>query len=117
MAIDDYAHERQLAESKVVFRLVNDEIEDVNVSLGVELMRRWFDPYLGFNEAEWFIEPIATLEFVLPASWFGSDRNARLFGRPAIDLQMAYEQNWSNIPAFSYSAWHAGAALKLGWRF
>lgn len=91
--------------------------ESWNVSLGIEVMRRWFDPYLGFNEAEWFIEPIATLEFVLPAAWFGSDRNARLFGRPAIDLQMAYEQNWSNNPVFSYSAWHVGAALKLGWRF
>lgn len=91
--------------------------ENWNVSLGIEVMRRWFDPYQGFYEAEWFIEPIATLEFVLPASWFGSDRNARLFGRPAIDLQMAYEQNWSNNPAFSYSAWHVGAALKLGWRF
>jgi hypothetical protein len=91
--------------------------ENWNVSLGMEVMRRWFDPYLGFNEAEWFIEPIATLEFVLPESWFGSGRNARLFGRPAIDLQMAYEQNFSNIPAFSYSAWHVGAALKLGWRF
>ena len=91
--------------------------EQWNVSLGVEVMRRWFDPYLGFNEDEWFLEPIATLEFVLPASWFGSDRNARLFGRPAIDLQMAYEQNWSNIAAFSYGAWHVGAALKLGWRF
>lgn len=91
--------------------------ESWNVSLGIEVMRRWFDPYQGFSEAEWFIEPIATLEFVLPESWFGSARNAALFGRPAIDLQMAYEQNWSNIPAFSYSAWHVGAALKLGWRF
>ena len=63
-----------------------------NVSLGIEVMRRWFDPYQGSTEAEWFIEPIATLEFVLPASWFGSSRNATLFGRPAIDLQMAYEQ-------------------------
>jgi hypothetical protein len=91
--------------------------ESWNVSLGIEVMRRWFDPYQGLNEAEWFIEPIATLEFVLPDSWFGSVRKAALFGRPAIDLQMAYEQNWSNIPAFSYSAWHVGAALKLGWRF
>jgi hypothetical protein len=91
--------------------------ESWNVSFGIEFMRRWFDPYQGVNEAEWFIEPIATLEFVLPESWFGSARNATLFGRPAIDLQMAYEQNWSNIPAFSYSAWHVGAAHKLGWRF
>ncbi len=58
--------------------------ESWNVSLGIEVMRRWFDPYLGFNEAEWFIEPIATLEFVLPAAWFGSDRNASAV-RPAGD--------------------------------
>jgi len=50
-----------------------------------------FDPYLGFTENEWVPGTIATLEFVLPSAWFGSDRNARLFGRPAIDLQMAYE--------------------------
>ena len=91
--------------------------EQWNVSLGAELMFRTFDPYLGFTENEWFLEPIATLEFVLPSAWFGSDRNATLFGRPAIDLQMAYERNWSNIAAFSYGAWHVGAALKLGWRF
>jgi hypothetical protein len=30
---------------------------------------------------------------------------------------MAYEQNWSNIAAFTYGAMHVGAALKLGWRF
>ena len=91
--------------------------EQWNVSFGAELMFRTFDPYLGFTENEWFLEPIATLEFVLPSAWFGSDRNATLFGRPAIDLQMAYERNWSNIAAFSYGAWHVGAALKLGWRF
>jgi hypothetical protein len=91
--------------------------EQWNVSLGAELMFRTFDPYLGFTENEWFLEPIATLEFVLPSAWFGSDRNATLFGRPAIDLQMAYERNWSNIEAFSFAVWHVGAALKLGWRF
>ena len=91
--------------------------EQWNVSLGAELMFRTFDPYLGFTENEWFLEPIATLEFVLPSAWFGSDRNATLFGRPAIDLQMAYERNWSNIAAFDFSVWHVGGALKLGWRF
>jgi hypothetical protein len=91
--------------------------EQWNVSLGAELTFRTFDPYLGFTENEWFLEPIATLEFVLPSAWFGSDRNATLFGRPAIDLQMAREQNWSNIAAFTYGAMHVGAALKLGWRF
>ena len=66
--------------------------EQWNVSFGAELAFRTFDPYLGFTENEWFLEPIATLEFVLPSAWFGSDRNATLLGRPAIDLQMAYEQ-------------------------
>jgi len=91
--------------------------EQWNVSLGAELTYRLFDPYLGFNEREWFLEPIATLEFVLPSAWFGSARNAALFGRPAIDLQMAYERNWSNVEAFNFAVWHVGAALKLGWRF
>jgi hypothetical protein len=91
--------------------------EQWNVSFGAELAFRTFDPYLGFTENEWFLEPIVTLEFVLPSAWFGSERKATLFGRPAIDLQMAYEQNWSNIAAFTYGAMHVGAALKLGWRF
>ncbi len=91
--------------------------EQWNFSLGAEVMFRTFDAYQGFVEQEWFIEPIATLEFILPSAWFGSAGNAALFGRPAIDLQMAYERNLSNIAAFSYGAWHVGAALKLGWRF
>ena len=91
--------------------------EHWNFSLGAEVMFRTFDATQGFTEQEWFIEPIATLEFVLPSAWFGSDKNATLFGRPAIDLQMAYERNLSNIAAFSYGAWHVGGALKLGWRF
>lgn len=91
--------------------------ESWNFSLGAEVMFRTFDAYQGFIAQEWFIEPIATLEFVLPSNWFGSARNTALFGRPAIDLQMAYERNLSNIAASSYGALHVGAALKLGWRF
>lgn len=89
-----------------------------NLSLGLEFMRRGFDSIQGAPpEEDWFLQPIVTLEYVLPSAWFGSERNATLLGRPAIDLQMAYERNWSNVPAFDYSAWHVGAALKLGWRF
>lgn len=91
--------------------------ESWNFSLGAEVMFRTFDAYQGFIAQEWFIEPIATLEFVLPGAWFGTASNAALFGRPAIDLQMAYERNLSNIAAVSYGALHVGAALKLGWRF
>lgn len=92
--------------------------EQWNLSLGVEFMRRAFDSYQGGSaDEDWLLQPIATLEFVLPSAWFGSDRNAALVGRPAIDFQVAYERNWSNNPTFDFSAWHVGAALKLGWRF
>lgn len=88
-----------------------------NVSVGIDLERRGFDSYFNFSQEDWFMEPIVTLEFVLPEAWFGSARNAAFAGRPAIDFQVAYEKNWSNAAAANYEVWHAGAALKLGWRF
>ncbi|MBV8412906.1 MAG: hypothetical protein JOY64_35155 [Alphaproteobacteria bacterium] len=92
--------------------------EQWNLSLGLDFMRRGFDSIQGgFAEEDWFLQPIATLEYVLPSAWFGSDRNAALLGRPALDFQVAYERNWSNVSAFDYSAWYVGAALKVGWRF
>lgn len=88
-----------------------------NLSLGIDVERRAFDSYLGFAQEDWFIEPILTLEFVLPERWFGSSSTAAMFGRPAIDFQVAYEKNWSNLASANYEVWHVGAALKLGWRF
>jgi len=89
-----------------------------NLSLGLEFMRRGFDAFQGGPaEEDWLLQPIATLEYVLPSAWFGSERTATLLGRPALDFQMAYERNWSTVPLFDFSAWHVGAALKLGWRF
>jgi hypothetical protein len=89
----------------------------LNLSAGVALERRAFDSYYDFNQEDWLVEPILTLEFVLPESWFGSAGTAALLGRPAIDFQAAYEKNWSNLPAANFSAWHLGVAMKLGWRF
>jgi hypothetical protein len=88
-----------------------------NMSLGIDLERRAFDSVNGFNQEDWFLEPILTLEFVIPERWFGSAATAAAIGRPAIDFQVAYERNWSNVPAFNYEIWHVGGALKLGWRF
>ena len=88
-----------------------------NVSAGVFMQRRGFDAFQGVSDEEWFIEPVATLEFVLPSSWFGSERNAALIGRPALDFQVAYERNWSPLATFNYDQWTAGGALKFGWRF
>ena len=78
---------------------------ELNLSAGVALERRAFDFFYGFNQEDWLVEPIVTLEFVLPESWFGSAGTAALLGRPAIDLQAAYEKNWSNLPAANFSAW------------
>ena len=88
-----------------------------NFSAGILAERRAFDSYYGFNQEDWLLEPIVTLEFVLPESWFGSGTTATWLGRPALDFQVAYEKNWSNLPAANFGIWHAGAALKLGWRF
>lgn len=88
-----------------------------NVSAGVLLERRAFDAVGGISQEDWLIEPIATLEFVVPASWFGSTSTATAFGRPALDFQVAYEKNLSNVTGASFEVLHVGAALKLGWRF
>lgn len=92
--------------------------EQWNVSVGLDLMHRGFDVIGGGPaEEDWLLQPIVTLEYVLPSAWFGSERTAALLGRPALDVQAAYERNWSNVPTFDYSAWNVGAALKVGWRF
>jgi hypothetical protein len=92
--------------------------EQWNLSVGLDVMHRGFDALQGGPaEEDWLLQPIATLEYVLPSAWFGSDRNAALIGRPALDFQVSYERNWSNNPTFDYSAWNLGAALKVGWRF
>lgn len=88
-----------------------------NISAGIDLERRAFDSVNGFSQEDWLIEPIVTLEFVAPAEWFGSARTAAMVGRPALNFQAAYENNWSNAPGANFQAWHFGAALKLGWRF
>ena len=87
-----------------------------NVSAGSELEYRPFESVGGFDRRDWFIAPIATLEYAFPSAWFG-DRNAVLLGRPALDIQVAYERSWSNLDAANFTAWYPGAALKLGWRF
>ena len=90
---------------------------DWNISAGALLERRAFDAVAGISQEDWLVEPIVTLEFVVPAAWFGSAATAAAVGRPAIDFQAAYEQNWSNIAGASFGILHVGAALKLGWRF
>jgi len=56
--------------------------ENVTLLLGVDTIRRWFDPDPGFTRQDWDIEPIATLEFAVASSWLDGARNADLFCRP-----------------------------------
>lgn len=88
-----------------------------NASLGVEVLRRGFVAVGGFARDDVLLEPIFTLEFVLPESWFGSARTAAWVGRPALDFQVSYENNWSNLQAANYSILRVGAVLKAGWSF
>ena len=92
--------------------------ENWNASFAVEMLGRWYEHDI-FGEPSRDLEllPIATVEYVIPASLFGSDSFANLLGRPAIDLQGSHLKVWSTVPGVSYNQWEASATLKMGWRF
>ena len=91
--------------------------EDWNVSFALVMTQRWFDQIAAISQRNLTLEPILTLEYVLPSQWFGSDQAAGWLGRPALDFQVAYEKNWSNVSGATFNAWYIGPVLKLGWRF
>jgi hypothetical protein len=89
-----------------------------SASLAVEFLGRWYDRNLnGAANHDYEAMPIATLDYVVPAALFGGDANARLFGRPALDLQGSYLKVWSTSPGVSYGQWDLRAAVRMGWRF
>ena len=81
------------------------------------MLRRGFQSVGSFAREDVLLEPIFTLEYVMPEAWFGSARTATLLGRPALDFQVSYENNWSNLPAATYNIWRVGVVLKAGWNF
>jgi hypothetical protein len=92
--------------------------ESWNASLAVELLGRWYEAnQFGGTSRDWEALPIATVEYIIPASVFGSERFANLLGRPAIDLQGSHLTVRSTVPGVSYGQWEASATLKVGWRF
>jgi hypothetical protein len=92
--------------------------KDWNASFAVELLGRWYDPdRFGQTSRDWEVLPIVTLEYIIPASLFGSESVANLLGRPAIDLQGSHLKVWSTVPGVSFNQWEASATLKVGWRF
>ena len=91
---------------------------DWSASFGVELLGRWYEPdRFGHTSRDWEVLPIVTLEYVIPASLFGSENAAKMLGRPAIDLQGSRLEVWSTVPGVSFNQWEASATLKVGWRF
>jgi hypothetical protein len=92
--------------------------EHWNASLAVEVIGRWFDSNdAGFSRRDWEVQPIATLEYVIPAAVFGAFEIADFFGRPALDFQTSFARNWSNLSIRNYTQSTISAASKTGWRF
>jgi hypothetical protein len=92
--------------------------KDWNASFAVEMLGRWYETdSAGEASRDWEVLPIATLEYIIPTSLFGSDEFANLLGRPAIDLQGSHLKVWSTVPGVSFNQWEASATLKVGWRF
>ena len=92
--------------------------KDWNASFAVEMLGRWYEAdSFGATSRDWEALPIATLEYVVPASLVGGDHFANLLGRPSIDLQGSHLNVWSTAPGVSYAQWEASATLKVGWRF
>ena len=77
--------------------------------------RRWFDARNGVVRSQLTVEPIGTLEYTLPARWFGG--NSGLFGHPAIDFQAAGERRYTDAQAAGFGALYIGVAFKTGLRF
>ena len=91
---------------------------DWSASFAVELLGRWYEPDLtGETSRDWETLPIATLEYLIPASVLGGERFAEVLGRPALDFQGSYLKVWSTVPGVSFSQWDLRAAIRVGWRF
>jgi len=92
--------------------------KDWNASFGVELLGRWYEPdRFGQTNRDWEVLPIVTIEYIIPASLFGSENVTKMLGRPATDLQGRRLEVWSTVQGVSFNQWEASATLKVAWRF
>jgi hypothetical protein len=92
--------------------------KDWNASVAVEFLGRWYERNaIGAANHDYEALPIATLEYIVPASALGGESVARFLGRPALDLQGSYLKVWSTAPGVSYDQWDLRAVIKTGWRF
>ena len=92
--------------------------EDWSASFAVELLGRWYEAdRFGETSRDWEALPIATLEYLIPASFLGGENFAKALGRPALDFQGSYLKVWSTVPGVSFGQWEARAGIRMGWRF
>ena len=91
---------------------------DWSASLAVELLGRWYErDRLGEASRDWEALPIGTVEYSIPASFFGGEKFAAILGHPALDFQGSYLKAWSTVPGVSFDQWEAAVAIRSGWRF
>ena len=91
--------------------------EQWNVGLQVDFSIRWYDAVAGFSQRDIQINPILTLEFIPPATWFKGEPNQLLFGQPVIDFQLSFARLNSNKDDASYRQWALGPSIKTTWNF
>lgn len=92
--------------------------KDWSASFAVELLGRWYEAdSAGETSRDWEALPIATVEYLIPASFLGGENVAALLGRPALDFQGSYLKVWSTVPGVSFGQWETRAGIRMGWRF
>ena len=91
---------------------------DWSASFAVELLGRWYERDSADEASrDWEALPIATVEYLIPASFLGGENFAKILGRPALDFQGSHLKVWSTVPGVSFGQWEARAAIRMGWRF
>lgn len=92
--------------------------DDWSASLAVELLGRWYErDSAGASSRDWETLPIGTVEYAIPASFFGGEKFANILGRPALDFQGSYLKVWSTVPGVSFNQWEVAVTIRSGWRF
>ena len=83
--------------------------KDWNASLAVEVLGRWFHAIsVGSSRRDLEAVPIGTVEYVFPASIFGSERVANMLGRPT-GFPGFVSEGWSNSTGAGFDQWTASA--------
>jgi hypothetical protein len=103
--------------------------EDWLALLQVNITRRLYDSLQQFSRRDWLINPIATVAFKPPASWFGStdqvdssgqtpgQRRWAELGAPEIDFQLSFAQQDSNKRGATFHQLSVGPGLSAVWQF